>query len=174
MLALRTLAVAVLCLALSPALAKPATHMVKSKPKPTVHAIKSKPKPAAYVTKSKPKPTDRMVASIYWEGKRVATGKKFDPNGMTVAHKSLPFGTRLVVYYGSNAAEVVVNDRGPFVHGREIDLSRGAAKALHFSGVGKVRVVFWPPLPPNRPAELTELSKQTRDQCASAESDGCR
>jgi rare lipoprotein A len=126
----RTLAAAVLCLALSPAHGKTATH----------HAAKAKPKHA-----------DRMVASVYWEGKRVATGRKFDPNGMTVAHKTLPFGTRLVVSYGENFAEVVVNDRGPFVHGREIDLSRGVAKALHFSGVGRVRVVFWPPLPRERP-----------------------
>ena len=73
---------------------------------------------------------------------------------MTVAHRSLPFGTRLLVYYGGNAAEVVVNDRGPFVRGRDIDLSRGVAKALHFSGVGRVRVVYWPPLPQDRPAKF--------------------
>ncbi len=69
-----------------------------------------------------------MVASVYWQGNRVAAGRKFDPDAMTVAHRSLPFGTRLLVYYGSNAAEVVVNDSGPFVHGRDIDLSRGVAK----------------------------------------------
>jgi rare lipoprotein A len=128
----RTLAAAVLSLALSPAYGKPSPH----------HAAKAKPHP------------DRMVASVYWDGKRVATGRKFDPDGMTVAHKTLPFGTRLVVSYGENFAEVVVNDRGPFVRGRDIDLSRGVAKALHFSGVGRVRVVFWPPLPQDRPAKL--------------------
>jgi rare lipoprotein A len=152
MLAVRTLAAAALCLALSPALAKPGSH----------------------VAKSKPKPIDRMVASVYWQGKRVASGRKFDPDGMTVAHRSLPFGTRLLVYYGSNVAEVVVNDRGPFARGRDIDLSRGVAKALHFSGVGKVRVVFWPPVPRERPAEPIELSKELKDQCANAESAGCR
>ncbi len=103
---------------------------------------------------AKPKATGRMVASVYSQGSRVAAGRKFDPDAMTVAHRSLPFGTRLIVYYGSNAAEVVVNDRGPFVRGRDIDLSRGAAKALHFSGVGRVRVVYWPPLPQDRPSKL--------------------
>lgn len=150
----RTLATAVLCLALSPAYGKTATH----------HAAKAKPKAH----------TDRMFASVYWEGKRVATGRKFDPNGMTVAHKTLPLGTRLVVSYGENFAEVVVNDRGPFVAGREIDLTRGVAKALHFGGLGRVHVVYWPPLPRERPPELLQLSKQLKDQCASAESDGCR
>jgi rare lipoprotein A len=118
MLSTRTLAAAVLCLALSPA-----------------HAG----------------PTGIVVASVYWNGTYVATGKKFDPNGMTVAHRTLPFGTRLVVSYGRNVAEVVVNDRGPFVRGREIDLAKGAAKALHFPGLGRVRVVYWPPLPRPRP-----------------------
>jgi rare lipoprotein A len=152
MLATRALAAMVFCFALSSALAKPGTHMAKSKPKPT----------------------DRMVASVYWQGNRVATGRKFDPDAMTVAHRNLPFGTRLLVYHGSNAAEVVVNDRGPFVRGRDIDLSRGVAKALHFSGVGSVRVMFWPPLPQERPAEPIEPSKELKDQCANAESDGCQ
>jgi rare lipoprotein A len=127
----RTLTAAVLCLALSPAQAKLAVHPAK-----------------------KAERSNRMVASVYWEGKRVATGQKFDPNGMTVAHKTLPFGTRLVVSYGRNVAEVVVNDRGPYVRGREIDLSKGVARALHFSGVGNVRVVYFPPLPRPRPEKL--------------------
>jgi rare lipoprotein A len=128
MLLTRTLVAAVLCFALSPAQAKPAVRAVK-----------------------KAEPSSRMVASVYWEGKRVATGQKFDPNGMTVAHKSLPFGTRLIVSYGRNVAEVVVNDRGPYVRGREIDLTKGVARSLHFSGVGNVRVVYFPPLPRPRP-----------------------
>jgi rare lipoprotein A (peptidoglycan hydrolase) len=133
MLLTRTLLAAVLCFALSPAQAK---H--------TVRSVK------------KAEPSGRMVASVYWEGTRVATGRKFDPNGMTVAHKSLPLGTRLVVSYGRNFAEVVVNDRGPYVRGREIDLTRGVAHALHFSGLGNVRVDYWPPLPRPRPVRLSE------------------
>lgn len=94
-----------------------------------------------------------VVASVYWEGTKVASGAKFDPHGMTAAHRSLPFGTRLIVTYGRNVAEVVVNDRGPHIRGRELDLALGAARALHFSGVGKVRVAYWPPLPQPRPRE---------------------
>jgi rare lipoprotein A len=138
----RALAAAVLCFALSPAQAKPASH---------AHGAKSVSKSASKTAPKELKPRVRMVASVYWQGKRVATGRKFDPDGMTVAHKSLPFGTRLLVYYEGNSAEVVVNDRGPFVRGREIDLSRGVAKALHFSGLGGVQVAFWPPLPRERP-----------------------
>jgi len=96
-------------------------------------------------------PTGLVGASVYWQGARVASGRKFDPNGMTVAHRTLPLGTRLIVTYGHNMAEVVVNDRGPFVRGREIDLARGVARALHFPGLGKVRVAYWPPLPHPRP-----------------------
>ena len=96
-------------------------------------------------------PTGLVVASVYWEGNRVATGSKFNPHGMTAAHRSLPFGTRLVVSYGRNVVEVVVNDRGPNVRGRELDLALGAAQALHFPGLGKVRVAYWPPLPRARP-----------------------
>jgi rare lipoprotein A len=96
-------------------------------------------------------PTGLVVASVYWEGNRVATGNKFNPHGMTVAHRNLPFGTRLVVSYGRNVVEVVVNDRGPHVRGREIDLALGAAQALHFPGLGRVRVAYWPPLPRPRP-----------------------
>jgi rare lipoprotein A len=142
----RVLFAAVLCFALSPAQAKPShTHVAKT-------ASKSASKTTAAKTAPKElKPRVRMVASVYWQGTRVATGRKFDPDGMTVAHKSLPFGTRLLVYYEGNSAEVVVNDRGPFVRGREIDLSRGVAKALHFSGLGRVQVAFWPPLPRERP-----------------------
>jgi rare lipoprotein A len=138
----RSLAAAMLCLALvSPAHAKRTTHAAKH----SGHAAKVEP-------------MGRLVASVYWEGKRVATGRKFDPSGMTVAHRSLPLGTRLLVSYGGSAAEVVVNDRGPFVHGRDIDLTRGVARALHFSGVGKISVAYWPPVPRPRPAELVEVS----------------
>jgi len=70
---------------------------------------------------------------------------------MTVAHKTLPLGTRLLVYYEGSVVEVIVDDRGPFVRGRDIDLTRGVAKALHFSGVGRVKIAYWPPLPAARP-----------------------
>jgi rare lipoprotein A len=61
---------------------------------------------------------------------------------MTAAHKTLPLGTRLLVTYGGNSVEVVVNDRGPFVEGRDLDLSQGAAEVigLTYAGSGVVDV----------------------------------
>lgn len=80
------------------------------------------------------------TASYYEHGARTVNGKRFHPNGMTAAHRNLPFGTRLKVSYNGNPVPVVVNDRGPFIKGRILDLSRGAAKALglHKRGVGHV------------------------------------
>ena len=98
---------------------------------------------------------ETMVASVYdnSDGKnyRVATGARFDPKSMTAAHKTVPFGTKLIVKYGSNYAEVTIDDRGPFVRGRELDLTPAVQKALHFPGLGRVRVEAFPPLPKPRP-----------------------
>jgi rare lipoprotein A len=82
------------------------------------------------------------VASYYWQGQRVASGGWFNPNAMTAAHKSLPFGTRVrVTHSGSGrSVDVVINDRGPFVAGRIIDLSRAAASAIGMTGQGIARV----------------------------------
>lgn len=97
-----------------------------------------------------------MLASVYWEDKFVATGARFDANGMTAAHKTLPFGTKLTVYYGHRSVVIRINDRGPFVRKRELDLSRGAAKALRFPGLGKVKVESWPPLPKPDPRRAVD------------------
>ena len=82
----------------------------------------------------------RGAASWYGSGRRTANGEAFNPNGMTAAHRNLPFGTRLRVVNESNGRSVVVriNDRGPFVGGRIIDLARGPARALGISGVSRV------------------------------------
>lgn len=79
-------------------------------------------------------------ASWYGHGSRTASGERFNTGGMTAAHRSLPFGTRVkVVHKGTGRAVVVrINDRGPFVRGRIIDLSRGAARALGMGGVAQV------------------------------------
>ena len=71
-------------------------------------------------------------ASYYYHGSRTASGAKFNPHGLTAAHKTLPFGTKVRVTNPKNNTSIVVviNDRGPFIKGREIDLSLGAAKAL--------------------------------------------
>jgi len=80
------------------------------------------------------------VASMYGNesGNRTASGQRFNENAMTCAHRSLPFGTKLRVSHGGHSIIVTVNDRGPFVRGRVIDLSRGAARALAISGLGQV------------------------------------
>lgn len=83
------------------------------------------------------------VASHYGaeSGNRTANGERFDGTSMTAAHKTLPFGTRLRVTYGGKSVVVRVNDRGPFVRGRQIDLSTAAARKLGLvkAGVGQVR-----------------------------------
>lgn len=81
-------------------------------------------------------------ASYYWQGQQTASGARFNPNGMTAAHRTLPFGTRVRVTNHSNGRSVVVtiNDRGPFVGGRIIDLSRGAAQAISMTGAGVANV----------------------------------
>ncbi|NBF02420.1 septal ring lytic transglycosylase RlpA family protein [Pseudomonas sp. Fl5BN2] len=77
-------------------------------------------------------------------GKRTASGEAFDQNGLTAAHRELPFGTRVQVTNLGNDKSVVVriNDRGPHTRGRLIDLSRTAAQQLDMlrSGTAKVRI----------------------------------
>ncbi len=82
------------------------------------------------------------LASYYWRGQRVASGGRFNPNAMTAAHKTLPFGTRVKVTNKRNGRSVVVtiNDRGPFIRGRVIDLSKGAARVIQMTGAGVVPV----------------------------------
>ena len=86
------------------------------------------------------------VASYYKYGKRTANGERFNPRGMTCAHRTLPFGTRLKVTNIRTRKTVVVriNDRGPFIRGRMIDLSLGAAEAVGMihAGVSEVAVVI--------------------------------
>lgn len=85
----------------------------------------------------------RMVASFYGHGEklssRTASGQRFNPHAMTAAHKTLPFGTRLHVCH-RGCVTVVVNDRGPFVRGRQLDLSYGAARAIGMGSTSTVHV----------------------------------
>lgn len=82
------------------------------------------------------------LASYYYQGTTTASGARFNPNGMTAAHRSLPFGTRVLVTNQSNGQSVTVtiNDRGPFIKGRIIDLSSGAAGVIGMKGAGVARV----------------------------------
>lgn len=83
-------------------------------------------------------------ASWYKSGKKTANGERFNPHGVSVAHRYLPFGTVLrITHVGNgNTIEAVVNDRGPFIKGREIDVSLGAAQKLGFVHSGTAKVLI--------------------------------
>ena len=84
------------------------------------------------------------VASVYaYRGGKTASGERANPNAMTAAHRTLPFGSRVEVVNRRNGKRVTVriNDRGPFVRGRVIDVTPAAARALGFSGLTTVSVL---------------------------------
>jgi rare lipoprotein A len=97
-------------------------------------------------------PTLSGLASFYgkeFHGKKTASGEPFNMNALTAAHRTLPFGTTVKVTNTKNGKSVTVriNDRGPFIAGRIIDLSSAAAKAIGLLGVGQVSVaiITYPP-----------------------------
>jgi rare lipoprotein A len=83
------------------------------------------------------------MASFYGNeaGSQTASGQRFNQNAMTAAHRTLPFGTKLRVTHGGQSVIVTINDRGPFVRGRVLDLSTGAARAIGLTGAGVGQVV---------------------------------
>src|SRR6478609_4388657 len=84
---------------------------------------------------------EKGIASVYaYDGEKTANGERANPRGLTAAHKTLPFGTKVRVTNKRNGKSVVVriNDRGPFVRGRVIDLTPAGAQALGFSGLAPV------------------------------------
>lgn len=84
----------------------------------------------------------QSTASWYRHGRVTANGERFDPNGLTVAHRSLPFNT-LIRFTNPETNQVVVarvNDRGPYIRGREFDLSLGSARQLGFLEKGVIRL----------------------------------
>jgi len=82
------------------------------------------------------------VASFYWQGSKTANGEKFNPRELTAAHRTLPFGTRIRVTDVTTGRSVTVrvNDRGPFIPGRIVDVSAGAAESLGMAGRGLAKV----------------------------------
>jgi rare lipoprotein A len=83
------------------------------------------------------------IASVYsYHGSKTASGERANKHGLTAAHRTLPFGTRVKVTNKRNGKSVVVriNDRGPFIKGRIIDLTPRAAAALSFSGLAPVSI----------------------------------
>lgn len=96
------------------------------------------PKPK--IAKMRPR---AVMASVYaqkYHGRRTASGQRFDKHALTAAHRTLPFGTRVRVTNRSNRKSVIVqiNDRGPFVKGRRIDLSPAAARSVNIDGIAQV------------------------------------
>lgn len=89
--------------------------------------------------------------------RKVATGKPLDPNGNTVAHRTLPFGTHLTLTHGHRKMEVTVVDRGPFVRGRTLDLTPAANKYLRCGGLCRLKMEPWPPLPKPKPYVETAI-----------------
>jgi rare lipoprotein A len=85
----------------------------------------------------------RVVSAYYWEGRHTASGQPFNPHGMTAAHRTLPFGTRLNVTNPrtGKTVNVLINDRGPYVRGVSLDLSLGAAQAIGLQGTGSVCIL---------------------------------
>jgi rare lipoprotein A len=95
-------------------------------------------------TKSAAKTSSYGVASFYKDDTETASGEKFDPDQLTAAHRTLPFGTRLRVTNVETGRSVTVriNDRGPYIPGRSVDLSYAAADTIGMveRGVTKVKV----------------------------------
>ena len=122
--------------------AVPATNNV-GKTSVSRQVIKTSYSPSSATTKI----AQSGVASYYgpgFHGRRTANGETFNMHAMTAAHRTLPFGTQLKVTNLSNGrtAIVRVNDRGPYAHGRIIDLSVAAAKQIGSTGSGTARVTL--------------------------------
>jgi rare lipoprotein A (peptidoglycan hydrolase) len=81
-----------------------------------------------------------VTASMYWEDKIDASGNMFDPIGWHAAHKTLPLGTVIRVSNPKNhrSINITINDRGPFIAGRDLDLTLGAGTLLGFKGLGQL------------------------------------
>jgi rare lipoprotein A len=98
--------------------------------------------PKAPGTEGVKRPGTHGMASYYWEPQALASGGRFNPNALTAAHKTLPFGTRVRVTHQATgrSVEVKINDRGPYVAGRIIDLSKAAASVIGMTAQGVARV----------------------------------
>lgn len=98
-------------------------------------------------------PKRGKVCQASWYGhefanRKTANGERFNPNALSAAHRSLPLGSRVKVTNLRNGRSVTlrINDRGPYVRPREIDVSLGAARALGFANRGVERVLIEPEL----------------------------
>src|SRR3954453_21959696 len=101
-----------------------------------------------------------MKTSYYSQGVHTSSGERFNAAGFTAAHRTFPFGTELIVCHAGRCVACRVNDRGPFLRGRELDISLGAAKriGLIHRGVARVQVKF--PMPKPKPASLAAIAAE--------------
>ena len=143
-IAVSVLIVAAACAPLPPAPEPPSTPPAV----PAAPAAPTTPPPAAETARQKGNATTmRGRVSLYGEefaGKKTANGDTFDPTALTMAHRTLPFGTRVRVTNLENqrSVEVIVNDRGPAVAGRIADLSRAAAAHIGMISDGVVEALL--------------------------------
>ncbi|MEV6814021.1 septal ring lytic transglycosylase RlpA family protein [Micromonospora sp. NPDC051296] len=105
------------------------------------------PSPTPTVKKTTARPvvdTGSCGASFYWEGQMTANGETFNPEALTAAHKTLPFDTRVRVTNPANGKSITVriNDRGPFIDGRCLDLSRAAFAEIASLDLGHIEVRY--------------------------------
>jgi rare lipoprotein A len=106
----------------------------------------------------------------HWQGRKTASGTRFDPGRLTAAHRSLPLNTRVRVTNLENAKSVTVliNDRGPYVRGRVIDLSKAAARRLGMlkEGIAPVRIEVMKPADHSAPviADANDRAAQSRSE----------
>lgn len=107
-----------------------------------VSVVRMRPSSPSPVRATERSPASGGLASFYSDEQETASGEKFDKNELTAAHPSLPFGTRLRVTNASTGRSVVVrvNDRGPYVRGRVVDVSYSAAEALGMVNAGVANV----------------------------------
>lgn len=134
----------------------PAPQPTTASPTPSVSATRTptlspSPSPSPTTTKPKPKKTAYTVlssgvcqASYYGDPQTTASGETFNPNALTAAHKTLPFGTHVRVTNEANGESVVVriNDRGPYAGGRCLDLSTAAMSAVGGLGAGVITAKY--------------------------------
>lgn len=103
-------------------------------------------KPNNKITNPKVNKKYLMKASYYgdqFHGRKTANGEVFNKNQLTAAHKSLPFNTKLLITYPQSGKSVIVriNDRGPYINGRDIDLSEKAASVIGMKRAGVAKIV---------------------------------
>jgi len=134
----RTIKAAALTAALACVLAA-AVQITPSLARPHPADLRSEAGAFARATKADFRSALSGIASVY-HGRITATGEHMNPNEMTAAHKTLPFGSMVTVVNQRNgrSAKVRINDRGPYVRGRVIDLSPGAARVLRVDGLAPV------------------------------------